>query len=860
MAADEQPPNPRAAFAERYPRIHAELLERARKSRGDAGGHELARLLESYTGAGHILEAFAETLAPHSRDPISAGERAELISVYYAPEGGERALARGASGHLLTDTVYQIGDPDHPQRSIRLGAEAATKLMQTFATTHAREPFTEAGRRRRRERKQATLEEVIEEPSMSEVVADARRLDEVRSLLKRRQDEAALELEQLRERIGEVGRLIGSYPELIEQQLSLTFIAEQRGGPVHRYLEEHWEELPDGIKERYVRVFAPEADTSAQTSLDLQDLLLYAANTIPVDAGAFIGSFLEDAHELERLADDHPLVRRHARPQLHALRDIMKKREVTLLEQARVINAYDYRALRRDHHAALRTRYARSIDAALAQLRGLFVDSDGRLREDAAGASLPMGRLKRESLAPAVLTNDELETAREYCRLEAMRGIDAAMAGLSLRQGRELLLGLVLDARKLDYLAATVASDGIDQATLDEDRREHLVGAYRRSLRRGSSVVLAERFADEHALTLDEFLSRIEDRGPASGMPAHRVREQIKQWQLEGERVVTLARHGLYELKDDSWIAPLAGLAAQLTPADQPLEGLNIRLWAAAAQATALRRSPYVGFGSPSAGDARHRYFTPQEVVGMGCLLRAEQQVREAVERLPLEWRDRLEREEVPQMRFYTGGVHEGSLEITSQLFRAPMRRADAAKEVFVLDADALLSYTPLAQLGEGWLCRARFLVDYSAASLLERAGLHRSSQNDKRELARIDEKESYIHATLAEQVDQLYSRLIDCAPPLEHSVVESGAERYAADDLIKTYSVRVVGTEGRDAGRFKAAMQGFWLQFDGGSWRSKNPLYTHRVAELSQALAGYNERMRADRGDRWRPVRLVIE
>jgi hypothetical protein len=389
---------------------------------------EFVGIIGAYRGRLDILQRFLDYMG--TRDPFRAAAAAQVTLLPVADLAPARKgtkesttgkeVTRGISGHLLTDTVYAIYNPQDPAGSVGLFCkdQAALRIFESFAPqAHA----VAAGKERlaARERLFAELRAGLGQDALeSEPSSDGKQgrsiiFDRTQALFKDLREAIVAYQSQL-EVLG-----FGQHPELAA--LGAANVRADVGGGLLGWYKRQFEEgaaIPAGLQLAYQRLQDPHLQLSAAEERDYcRALISYQRLHSYLSVGTAVGGALRDLEAWRALSPDDSV------RQQSTLLTVEDKLKALLSSGVQEIKVTDFADLIADAglvqlRTALNRRvwehYSQELKSALTHFLPLFQEQ-GRWREDCLGPSVPLERLRQGLYGTKLGVAMEGQTA-EFCR------------------------------------------------------------------------------------------------------------------------------------------------------------------------------------------------------------------------------------------------------------------------------------------------------------------------------------------------------------------------------------------------------------------------------------------------------------
>ncbi len=691
-----------------------------------------------------------------------------------------------------------------------------------------------------------TLDEVLHDPS---------RLRDVQSTLDRIKVYHILGLdEELKRRIIQLDRLAHTdtaYQDA-EHQNYRALIALEPGGGVMSWLEKRIKQDENSVPREMRDMFSTLKNLDAPISDEERRfmyaaVLAYAAKERLVDRNAAVGGHLRDLKLLESLPDDHPIIEKYGPVNRAAIRDIEARNKITLIDATRVFDIYPIDAVRYEQNRSYLRQNEEAVDKLLMSLKPHFIQ-EGQWLPDAKGASVPMDRLKHTAYF-LTLQREDFRAIQEMLKLQTSAGTkERLLKALPLDEFRERVDGLVIMARKFEYMEHELSECGVSLTTVDtleaiaEKWQTWLKGQLRNEkpvkdarwqrlfwqwnqrlddasdvfttafveywkvqLIRGNGYERDEHFKDAYGLTLDEALVRMDV-----------LRRHETQWKKHADALKKEARFGLYSKKRAKAMETLFDQIKAYVPYDDALK-------ARVENAQRTARHPLVFWSAPDFPSKESQYVHSRQIEVLqeyeqaaAEIVRGEQQAR--MQTL-LEFR-----EQVKGITFVSGCA-DIIVELAIRLYggvEEPIK--SFGRSIRILDMDRLeehltewkKQYICVDELGEEWKNRAGYLASCEAESLLRSVQVGPSIERDYPAKRALNNPETFVDRKLAEQVNTLYERL-KAVPPTE-GIIVGDADELMQGELYEQYQVTAQGTMRADASRFRKYMPN--LYWTGREWQ----------------------------------------
>lgn len=811
---------------------HLKLYARMRKAVAEHHPGRLSSLeatVQAYDGDPDLLDKFL--LKFGSNDPYEAAGNARLVSaVFRTPEEIKRAgdiLGISESGHKLTDQIFVYRNVHNESQQWVSGSQAITKIMEAFGmpeqagvltTSQRRKDIVEQKKRRMRQALQEyvpTLEAVLEQPGLLNYVPRRKERIELKQLLR---------LDELKRRIHSFEALLAANPDWLDEHKPTYLLAMDPGGRFFGWFRRQLKELPTSIRDMYTTLTSPYVEIPEEKQrFMLGALFVYAASRMPIHRQVVLGGYQQDLEYIASLPRDHHLVQQYGLPRLLPVQDILRKKEITLLEASRVIDAYPFLQIRQQVNQEYLSRYSQEWSKALDRLRPLFI-VDGKWREDSLGTSVPLERLKK-SVYFSTLQREDFEVIKDMLRLQTLAvTLERFYAALPVQECKRKVDRITTMQRRLRSMDDRFKEHNVVVA-FPEDAPE-VVRDWKHVLYRRKEFDLAENFEGKYGLSLEELVKR---------MPFVFSGEVVST-NLR-ERMSRHAAYGLYSTADVEGLEQEIARAKSLIPYDRIRED--------AEKARKILKHPlivrfdreYLLPRSEEAYTGELPVAVMQDVLEAGAQLQeSETQQRGIGDIIAL-------REEMRKGRFYQGSV-EGKLTLIEtgyqRILPEPVLEIHGVQ---VLDVRNWRSHCAalqeiVAHPSAQWVRRLHYLTGRDADALLRQIGLKWTEPSAWARAKDIG-PDSYVQRTLMQAVDDTYQRL-KVLFAFAEEVVGEGLDIVKQGELYDRYAVSIKGTTVRDKGRFKQSFDKF--NYHQRQWVSYRPLSKGKIGELTLKLKEYNE------------------
>ncbi len=810
--------------------------EVARTNPAKAG--KLERILQDYHGDPAALNVFC--LKFGSYNPWIAASNAMLKrTLFRTPKEIEREQIElgGSDTRRLKQQLFYLAHKYDPTRHWVSGAQAITKIMETFGTDEQKEQFSPEGRTKTRRRKKqriqegledlaTTLEEALLGEKKAQSAEDRRKVQYIQGLD-----------EELKKRLLLLDRVIYGDTAFNEGQSKTYLLSTDPGGMFFGWFKRQLTSLPAEIRDMYTSLTDDLTDPESEKEL-VASLIAYYANTRLISREIVLGGYQEDLDLILKLPEDHPLIQKHGRPNLAPIRDLLKQREITLLDATRVIQAYPVDAVRQEINSA----YVREMEAeghAILKIAENLFCPNGKWREDAYGVSLPMDRLK-QSIYYAAWNRKDFAVIRNIIRARTIaKSRSGMMNALSMKQCKQLVDGVVIAVRKLKPLDEWIAQHK-KKITSPETEYEAVKEARAVTIR-GLAYDTAENFASQYGLTLDEFAKRGEAQFRSKAL-----------WQKMLPELQKSAAYGLYSTKLLERVAPFVAELRELVPQEQLVEHVTAALAAWHDPLTVESMLPLF----PTIGK---KYYTLPEA----ATIRAYAEAQRAIDALRAAKPEKInavleQREQLRKAQF-----HAGTLEPVIDVQAISYAQLDHAlepriwfgeKAASILDVDQwdfffaelTTGYYTGRQISGDWVKKFRFLTDAEAAPYLKQAGIANQLIQNTVTARRFDRDRDFVHTDLVQQVERVYQR-ISQQVVVDESIVISGAELLQQGNLLDTYALGITGTTRADANRFGYSFWECRWDLEQKNWQSRYDLPKYKVVVIIDRVRAYNERNKTE-------------
>ncbi|MEK6845234.1 MAG: hypothetical protein AABY26_00630, partial [Nanoarchaeota archaeon] len=369
---------------------------------------ELDKILTTYNGDYRILKQFLELFG--SNNPWKAASQSVLKqAVFRTPtemrqEGEIYGLS--VSGHKLTDQIFVLTHTYDPTRVWRSGSRAITKILEAFGSEEQKELFTSEGKEHlhhhKKNQARKSLDEIVQ--VLEDVLQDPDRITDVQSRNDRLKVHHILELDdELKRRLLQLDKVVYGNTNLMATDTSSHLLALDKGGMLMGWFERQKDTLPKEIRDIYTTVANPMIPVpEEERRFMFGSLVAYAAGHMYVKKEAIVGNYLQDLDFImKELPEDHPVVEQYGKPDLTAVRHILPRSEITLLEATTIFDVYPVHEVRRGINQHYYQKFKSEIEPLIEKLTPLFM-RDRKWREDCYEASVPLTRLKKSVYAAAL--------------------------------------------------------------------------------------------------------------------------------------------------------------------------------------------------------------------------------------------------------------------------------------------------------------------------------------------------------------------------------------------------------------------------------------------------------------------------
>lgn len=789
---------------------------------------ELDKVLSTYTGDYRILKQFLELFGNYN--PWKASFQAVLKqAVFRTPvemrhEGEVYGLS--VSGHKLTDQIFVLTHTYDPTRVWRSGSRAITKILEAFGTEEQKESFTPKGREHIEHRKKAQagncLKEVVQ--TLEDVLQNPNLIDNVQSRNDRLKVHHILELdEELKQRLLKLDRVVYGNTALMATDTSTHLLALDKGGMLMGWFERQKETLPEAIRDIYTTIANPLISVpEEERKFMFGSLIAYAAGHMYVKKEAVVGSYLQDLDFImNELPEEHPIVEQYGKPDLTAIRHILPRDQITLLEATTIFDIYPVHEVRQGINRHYYQKFQKEIEPLIEKITPLFMQG-GKWREDCYENSVPLGRLK-SSVYAAALCGEDFHAIRDWLRLKTLTQNHETRfyQAQSLKEFIQHVDSLVTASRRLVSLEQTLKDNKI---TIDDP--EDVEGTnLPKILLRGKEYSIAERFASSEEITLTEFIKR-GDYGE----------KYSKDWKKLRGKVAEAERAGLFSEKVIGILRPLLDRVKQYLPYAQKqteVEAATNFVEANESRGRALLH--HIGmWGLPQ---FTQPYLKPEECERVAQILSAKAELEQLEQKVPnfaelLERRKALRGTSVYHLEKSTGEINsifydfrkEPRIKLQGIEFT---NLPDLEQHLNAFTANAVLP----ASLSQEWWNKFDYLISRDTYSNFSHSG-----KVLQRDVSRCQESQDvYIHSELVQEVEKRYEKR-NKSLKWSAKVIASGTEELSTGALWDKYQVTIIG--GTEPQRKQFEIYGRGLTFERKSFSA---MHKEDVAELTQKLTGYN-------------------
>ena len=789
---------------------------------------QIDTILANYTGDPRILETVMDNMG--TDNPYQALANAVLRrAIFRTPSEIKKQMNDASipvhgisvSGHRLTDQIFVLGHRYDPTVLLPFGAQAITKLTETFGTPELKGAFTSEGQTRiKRKKREQTHEAVQDIPgSLDEILADPSTIQDVPSREARIRIQSALNLdEEMAERLQQIDRVIYGNTTFVDQASNTYLLAAETTGLGFGWLKKKLKTLPHAIRDIYTTVTSPHVEIPEEERRAMMGALIaYIATNMPINRESAIGGYQRDLEFILNLPEDHPIRETHGEPDLGRVRDVLGKPEITLIEATKLFDVYPVDEVRVEINDSYRRKFKPEIDQALAELEGEFIVG-GKWQEDSYGTSVPLGRLKETPYWKA-LTRDDFANVMNLLRARTISiSDDRLLRGIEIGEFKALI-------------------DGVTKV------RRHLTSQEAGETLRGNHYDIIENFEATYGIDLEGVMDRIQCTSHFFGSSDQ---EAEKLWERDLWDLKRASKYGLYSKKttEDERFPSIIERAKDLIPYDG-LEETTQK--AREVLGNRLVVSHPFGIWLPNDND---KYTTIRQAENARTL--AEVDVSETEE----EWGDKLaplldQRDVLRESIFYTGSIGE-RLEVNGtkryyDSFEEPGTEIQGIPEARILDPSGLETHFQTVTQGHArldevddpeWRQKALYLASYDASPLLQTHGIQGATPKTYVAL-RDMQGSAYLEQELIRGVQEVYETLR--STPLNPEVDIETPDSFQTDELYNShYTVTVQGTTRNDAGRFGPYMQGAGLSWTGQAWSGTNRSKT-KVYDIANRIASYN-------------------
>lgn len=782
---------------------------------------ELDKIMGAYDGNPRILFTFLQKFG--SDNPWEAAKNAYLRqAIFRAPQESTREiLGVSESGHKLTEQLFVLTHTYDPTRVWRSGSRAILKILEAFGTPAQQEQLTPEGQQRLKAKKNAQGKAALRDfvGSLEEVLLDPSRISDIQGRNERLQVQKILDVDALRQRILSLDTMLYGNTAFVDDLHPSYLLAMDKGGTLFGWFKRRFNELPIAIRDIYTTVVNPIVDSNEQDrKFMVGALLAYAAANMPVRREAIVGGYQQDLDFMMKLPENDPLIKKYGRPDLMLVRNILKQKEITLLDATRVFDAFPIDRVRQEVNHEHYQRYAAEVESILEKLQPLFIH-DGKWHEDSLGASVPLARLK-ETPYFTCLQREDFLPVMNFLRVQTIAPTpEKTYQALPLQQFHHTIDAIVIAGRKVRAFNE-LQTDAAGNRTAGK-------------IIRGQEYDLRENFEATHALPLDEFLQRVD----------YLHQKKHIHWGPLRQKMQEEARYGLYSKPDVESLQPILEEAKSLRRYE------DIRNFAEAADK--LLSHPLVKPGKfrnyGLLPDSSNIFIEPAKVEFLTRLLQTGSQLRA----IDLKYGDSLptilqRREQWEHARLYSLQSAEKKFAVTWTLLEYDEPTKDIGCGVYVLDLEVLQQtmdtmdkeYVSVKNLPEHWKERVHYLVSRNAEPLLRGMGMSISDTVTWRNIQDLQEHH-YIHQELVEEAEKLYGRMEKQFSYIQNSI-SSGREELEQAALYDGFNLKIVGNIGNSR-RFRQEFGRRFYHHASQGWIASSWEYKGSIGDLTRRIRDYN-------------------
>jgi hypothetical protein len=788
---------------------------------------ELDKILSTYTGDYRILKQFLELFSSHN--PWKASSQAVLKQAVFRTPTEMRTEGEiygvSVSGHKLTDQIFVLTHTYDPTRVWRSGSRAITKILEAFGTEEQKEPFTSKGKERIEHRKKAQAEICLKEvvQTLEDVLKNPDLIDNVQSRNDRLKVHHILELdEELKRRLLQLDKVVYGNTALMDTDTSTHLLALDKGGMLMGWFERQKETLPKAIRDIYTTIVNPMISIpEEERKFMFGSLIAYAAGHMYVKKEAIVGNYIQDLDFImKELPEEHPIVKQYGKPDLTAIRHLLPKNEITLLEATTIFDIYPVDEVRRGINQHYFYKFQKEIEPLIEKLTPLFIRG-GKWREDCYEDSVPLGRLK-SSVYAAALCGEDFHAVRDWLRLKTLTQNHETRfyQAQSLKEFIQHVDSLIIASRKLVSLEQTLRDNKIeieDPENIEEIKLPKI-------LLHGKDYSTAERFASGEGITLTEFVKRC-DYGE----------KYSKEWKKLRGKVAEAQRAGLYSEKVIKDLRPLLDRVKQYIPYKQKqVEVETATNFVEANESRGRALLHHIGmWGLPK---LTQPYLTPEECERVNKIISAKAELEQLEQTVPnlvelLERRKELRGTLVYHLDKSTGEINsrfydtreEPRIKLQEIEFTNPL---DLEQHLNAFTANAVL----LASLSQKWWSKFDYLISRDFYGNFSHGGtvLQKEANHCRGSWP------TYLHSELVQEVEKRYEKR-NKSLKWSNKVIASGAEEFSAGELWEKYQVTLTGGTEEQRKIFKNYGLGIYEKKD---FRT---MHKEDVADLTKKLAEYN-------------------
>lgn len=699
---------------------------------------ELDKILTEYHGDAKLLDEFLKIFGSESSEseqkynPWLASKNAVLKRALFRTKGDDiKAISK--SGHHLKDQLFYMEHKHDPTRNWTSGAVAITRIMEAFGTDEQKLALTSEGQEEIIKKKKAQSKRTLDDlaSTLEEILSDPARIKNVQSVDDRTKIQHILGLDdELRKRIMLLDRIVYGNTAFSDETSKTNLLVSEPKGQLFTWFGKKINELPQGIKDIYTTLKNPAIEISeSERRFMFGSLIAYASANMPINREAAIGGYQEDLEFLLNLPDDNPIIKKFGRPDLHKVRSVLSKNEITLIDATRIFDIHPVDQAREEMNKQTLDYFTHEYDEAVKSISPLLI-KEGKWMEDSIGSSMP-NRLKN-TIYSAILIRDDFESVKKILRLITLSQSKNRMyKSMPIEEFNALARRVALTAREIDYLEDVLNEKNI--VVQDRSDAKDIVDMLKPKLR--GEYGLAEDFAEVNGRTIDMIIDVYEKR---------KDNLNPKEWAANKDEIIKLAKHKIYKkTKEFERITDIVKDYKKIS---------EIKEYESAKNA----------LNHPLTISAGPMIYIPEEnkVYASKTELESIVKLSNSARLLP-----DVKSEEENDLRKLaakarTGRFYKGSVKGRVTIYSASPIKGD--ETIRYLDVDAEKEFVPLAskELGVEFVDKLRYLTSFKAKKELERTGMICSDRESWIAAENMTVENTYVHKNLVSDVEEVYAKI----------------------------------------------------------------------------------------------------